>query len=162
MTMTKKNFKRMTIDDLLPGRSEDSFVIKPDGKTGKPKVIMARKKKTVPKPYCDQYPMFFRLIKDNPSIPLPVEEFKFHKTRRWLVDVCWPEQKLALEIEGGTFQKRGGHRGSIGGYLKDKEKYNALSIEGFWLLRFTPQEMESCESYDFVRKWFENNIKKRK
>ena len=153
--MSKKNFKRLTFDDLIPSdENEDHFKIDQDKKTGKPKI---RKKETVPLTYKQKYPMFFRLIGDNPSIPDPVEEYEFHPTRKWRNDICWPDQKLALEIEGGTFIKKGGHRGSIGGYLKDKEKYNALAIYGFYLLRFTPQEMQSCEAYDFLREWFKNN-----
>lgn len=68
----------------------------------------------------------------------------------------WPDLKLALEIEGGTFGEKGAHRGSIGGYLQDKEKYNNYSIQGWSLLRFTPQEMETCEAYDILREWFKN------
>ena len=147
--------KRVTFDDLIPSkRNEDHFQLDQDRKTGKPKI---RKKKRAPLLYRHKYPMFFRLIGDNPSIPDPAEEFKFHPKRRWRLDLCWPGQKLALEIEGGTYQSRGAHRGSIGGYLKDIEKYNALSILGYSLLRFTPQQMESCESYDFLREWFKNN-----
>ena len=101
--------------------------------------------------------MFFRLIGDNPSIPDPVEEFKFHPTRKWRVDICWPAQKLALEIEGGTYMKSGGGHRSIAGYHNDMEKYNAISIHGFSLLRFTTEQMQSCESYDFLREWFKNN-----
>lgn len=162
--MTKKNFKRMTIDDLLPGRSEDSYVLTQDARTGKPRVIRAKKKKTAPKPYCKQYPMFFRLINDNPGIPDPVEEFKFHPKRKWEIDISWPEHKLALEIEGGIYMKdengnAKGHR-AIARFLSDMEKYNNLSLLGWSLLRFTTKEMVSCESYDIVREWFKNNIKK--
>ncbi len=146
---------RITFDDLLPSdRNDGHFKIAPDKRSGKPRVVRTKKRKTVPKPYREQFPMLFRLMNDNPSIPDPVEEYKFHPKRRWRIDICWPEQKLALEIEGGTFQSRGGHRGSISGYLKDMEKYNNLALEGFFLLRFTPQEMESCEAYDIIREWF--------
>ena len=157
MAKNKKPIKRITFNDLIPStRNEDHFMLSQDKKTRKPKI--RKKKSKAPDPYWKQYPMFFRLIRDNPTIPDPVEEFVFHPTRKWRLDLCWPWQKLALEIEGGTFMERGGHRGSIGGYLKDVEKYNALSIQGYSLLRFTPQQMESCESYDFLREWFKNNV----
>jgi hypothetical protein len=150
---------RITFDDLIPStRNEGHFMIGRD-KSGKPKVVRKKAKKTVPLTYHKQFPDFFRLIEDNPAIPDPVEEFKFHPKRKWRTDLAWPEQKLALEIEGGTFQEKGGHRGSIAGYLKDKEKYNNYSIQGWFLLRFTPQEMKSCEAYDVLREWFTNRIK---
>ena len=148
--------KRVTFDDLIPSkRNEDHFQISQDRNSGKPK--LRKKVKKVHLLYQHKYLMFFRLIGGNPSIPDPVEEFKFHPARKWRVDSCWPDQKLALEIEGGTYMKKGGHRGSISGYVKDMEKYNALSILGYSLLRFTPQQMESCESYDYLREWFKNN-----
>ena len=155
---------RLTLDDLIPSkRNEGHYMIDQDKKTGKPKV-RKKKQKKVPKPYCKQYPMFFRLMSDNPSIPDPVEEFKFHPTRKWRIDICWPELKLALEIEGGVYmtKKNGnatGHR-SITNFISDIEKYNALSIHGFSLLRFTPQQMDSCEAYDYLREWFKNNVDK--
>jgi len=73
------------------------------------------------------------------KIPKPQKEYRFEPTRRWRVDYCWPEWKLAIEIEGGVWS-RGRHvRG--GGFLKDMEKYNTLTIKGYHLLRFTPKEL---------------------
>lgn len=150
--MAKKKFQRLTLDDLIPSnRDEGHFQIDQDKKTGKPKI----RKKRVLVTHNDQYPMFFRLISDNPSIPSPVEEFKFHPSRKWRIDLCWPDQKLALEIEGGVFDN--GRHVRPTGFIKDMEKYNALSILGYSLLRFTPQQMKSCDSYDFLREWFKNN-----
>jgi len=152
--MSRRKFKHLTLDDLLPGRSDNTFRVDVDGK-GKPKVIRNKKKKAAPLPYFKQYPTFFRLIKNNPGIPDPVEEFKFHPARKWRIDICWPNEKLALEIEGGVWTNGAHIRPS--GFMKDKEKYNNLSVLGYGLLRFTPQEMESCESYDVLREWFKNN-----
>lgn len=154
--MAKKNFRRMTLDDLIPSdRNEGHFQIIQDKKTGKPKLKKKKVPGSITGSHREQYPTFFRLISDNPSIPDPVEEFKFHPVRRWRIDLCWPDQKLALEIEGGVFTN-GRHVRPIG-FIKDLEKYNALSILGYSLLRFTPQQMKSCESYDYLREWFKNN-----
>jgi hypothetical protein len=148
---------RLTFDDLIPStRNEDHFMIDRDKKSGKPKVVRKKDKETVPLSYRKQYPDFFRLIDGNPAIPDPVEEFRFDPKRRSRADLAWPDQKLALEIEGGAFMKKGGHRGSISGYLKDIEKYNNYSLLGWSLLRFTPQQIKSCEAYDVLRKWFKN------
>jgi hypothetical protein len=43
--------------------------------------------------------------------------------------------KLAVEIEGGTWDNGAHNRGS--GYLKNVQKYNAYSLLGYTLLRFT-------------------------
>lgn len=149
--------RRLTLDDLIPSnRNEGHFQVIQDKSTGSPKVIKKGAKKGGLL-YCHQYPTFFRLLRDNDLIPKPIEEFRFHPVRRWRVDICWPEQKLALEIEGGTYMKKGGHRGSINGYLSDMEKYNNLSLMGYRLLRFTPQQMTNCEAYEVLREWFKNN-----
>ena len=81
----------------------------------------------------------------------------FHPVRKWRVDICWPDQKLALEIEGGIWVN-GGHVRPAG-FMKDLEKYNALTLEGYHLLRCTPEQIESCEIYDTVREWFKRYIK---
>lgn len=69
------------------------------------------------------------------KLPEPVREFRFAPPRRWRADLAWPEQRLLLECEGGTFV-RGRHSRPIG-MRKDAEKYNAAVLLGFRLLRVT-------------------------
>lgn len=75
------------------------------------------------------------------GIPSPVPEFKFHPTRKWRIDWCWPEQKLALEIDGGVFIQ--GRHTRASGWLKDSEKLNTAAVMGYRLLRCTPQQLAS-------------------
>ncbi len=95
------------------------------------------------------------------GLPEPVAEYKFHPTRRWRIDWAWPEHKLAVELEGGCWIRGRHNRGS--GYLKDMEKYNALTLMGFHLLRFTPQQWRSLEAHRTIQEWFieKNLIRKR-
>lgn len=65
----------------------------------------------------------------------PVTEFRFDPHRRWRFDYAWPERKLALEIEGGTWSR--GRHVRPGGYEKDCEKYNAATLQGWRVLRVT-------------------------
>jgi hypothetical protein len=37
------------------------------------------------------------------GIPDPEREYRFDAKRRWRFDFCWPEQRLASEVEGGTW-----------------------------------------------------------
>jgi very-short-patch-repair endonuclease len=67
--------------------------------------------------------------------PKPEREYKFSSTRRWLADFAWPEHKLIVEIEGGTHQQ--GRHNRHQGYRNDCEKYNAATIEGWRILRYT-------------------------
>ncbi len=67
--------------------------------------------------------------------PAPVREHRFCPGRRWRFDFAWPEVKVYVEIEGGTFV--GGRHVRPLGYAKDCEKYNAATLAGWAGLRFT-------------------------
>jgi len=88
------------------------------------------------------------------GIKKPETEYKFHPKRKWRLDYAWPDSKLAVEIEGGIWI-RGRHNRALG-FLKDKEKYNALAHMRWHLLRFTPQEEKNGQAAQSVRAWFES------
>lgn len=59
----------------------------------------------------------------------PDQEHKFTTLRRWSVDLVFPEQKLAIEVDGSSHYRAAGHR-------RDCEKGNALIEEGWRLIRY--------------------------
>lgn len=63
----------------------------------------------------------------------------FDATRRWRFDWCWPDRKIALEIEGGVWTKGRHTRGA--GFLGDLEKYNAAALKGYRVFRCTPNQI---------------------
>lgn len=73
------------------------------------------------------------------GIRLPMLEHRFHPQRRWRFDFAWPERKIAVEIEGGTFT-RGRHVRPLG-YEGDCEKYNEAALLGWKVLRFTTRQI---------------------
>jgi very-short-patch-repair endonuclease len=75
------------------------------------------------------------LICITDKLPMPVAEYKFHPTRKWRFDWCWPDQKVALEIEGGVYATGRHTRGK--GYENDCRKYNAALLHGWKVLRAT-------------------------
>jgi|WetSurMetagenome_2_1015567.scaffolds.fasta_scaffold01420_15 very-short-patch-repair endonuclease len=77
------------------------------------------------------------------NLPIPNNEYKFHPTRKWRFDFCFPENKLAIEIEGGIFSKGRHVRGT--GYLEDMKKYNAATLLGYRILRYQPREINFDE-----------------
>ncbi len=99
--------------------------------------------------------MTARLPFDIPSqcklmgLPVPVREFKFHPSRRWRIDYCWPSIKLAVEIEGGIWLKKGGHTTGVG-FSKNIEKYNNLTLLGYRLLRFTPAQERNGDAIEMI------------
>jgi hypothetical protein len=67
----------------------------------------------------------------------PEREYKFHPTRKWRFDFAWPNQMIAVEVEG-----RGRHQ-SFGGFEADAEKYNSAALLGWRVFRYTPAMVKS-------------------
>lgn len=60
-----------------------------------------------------------------------------HPAPKWVVDFAFVKQRLAVEIEGGLHKgQRGGHT-SAKGYQNNLEKYNALTLAGWGILRYS-------------------------
>lgn len=74
------------------------------------------------------------------GLPLPCLEHKFHATRRWRFDYAWPEQRVALEVEGGIWS--GGRHIRPKGFIADMEKYNTAAVEGWRIIRCTPDDVK--------------------
>jgi very-short-patch-repair endonuclease len=51
------------------------------------------------------------------------------------VDFAWPSHRIALEIEGGSWN--GGRHTRGAGFEQDCEKYNAIALDGWTLIRVT-------------------------
>ncbi len=83
------------------------------------------------------------------NLPLPVEEYAFHLTRKWRFDLAWPDMRIAVEIEGGAWTQGRHTRGK--GYIADMEKYNEAALLGWLVLRFTPEQMENDYALNYIR-----------
>lgn len=68
-------------------------------------------------------------------LPEPVREHRFHGERRFRFDFCWPDRKIAVEIDGGTWT--GGRHSRGAGYERDCEKLNLAALAGWRVFRFT-------------------------
>jgi len=60
--------------------------------------------------------------------------------RNWHFDLAWPEQKVAVELEGGTWSQGRHTRGK--GYAEDCVKYNVAVELGWRVLRYTRDQIE--------------------
>ena len=70
-----------------------------------------------------------------------VNEFRGIPNRKFRFDCACLEQKVAIEIEGGIWLgKNGGHTGGLG-YQQNMEKYNLATLEGWKILRYSPQTL---------------------
>jgi len=75
------------------------------------------------------------------GLPQPEAEYRFDASRRWRFDFAWPDRRLAVEQEGGIWTNGRHTRGR--GYLADLEKYNAATLAGWRVLRFTPEQINA-------------------
>ena len=69
------------------------------------------------------------------------QEFHFHTTRKWRADFHIKNTKLLIEVEGGIWS--GGRHTRGKGYIGDMEKYNAATMMGYQVLRFSTEQVTS-------------------
>ena len=94
----------------------------------------------------------------------PVPEFRFDPGRKWMLDYAWPEARVALEVEGGVFgrgkpcpmckRRRAGAHSSIERMLSDMEKYNAAAIQGWCVIRCTPDDVQTGKVFEILKRAF--------
>lgn len=80
----------------------------------------------------------------------PIREYRFHATRRWRADFAFPGDNLLVEVEGVTRygknkdgSMRLGRHQTAKGFTEDLAKYNAATILGFRVLRFSPDMVKA-------------------
>lgn len=79
----------------------------------------------------------------------PEREYLFARPRMFRFDFAFPDRKLAVEIEGGTFFGKSRH-GSGPGFERDCEKYNIAAKLGWRVLRYTTAMVERGEAINEV------------
>jgi len=80
---------------------------------------------------------------------MPVMEYRFHQDRRWRFDFAWPEQMVAVEVEGAVWIHGRHSRGT--GMQADMEKYNSAVLMGWRVFRFSPAMVKSGEAINVTR-----------
>ncbi len=85
------------------------------------------------------------------GLPKFEREHRFHPTRKWRFDFSWPEIHLALEIEGGVYSARSGHR-SYAGTQRDIEKYNEATLLGWRVVRVSRPQVDNDEVVTLIKR----------
>ena len=88
------------------------------------------------------------------GLPPYVTEHRFHPTRRWRFDYCWPELKIAVEVHGGTYTN-GRHTRGLG-FTGDREKMNEAAIYGWTVLEVTTAHVRSGQMRQWLDRIFEH------
>ena len=78
------------------------------------------------------------------------QEFKFHPTRKWRADFHLKNKKILVEVEGGIWSNGRHTRGK--GYLGDLEKYNAATMMGYQVIRFSTEQVKSGKAIEQIFK----------
>jgi very-short-patch-repair endonuclease len=78
----------------------------------------------------------------------PEREFRFMDDRKFRLDFAFPEQKVAVEVEGGTWIAGRHSRGST--MAKDMAKYNRGTILGWRILRYSTEMVTAGTAIDEV------------
>ena len=89
------------------------------------------------------------------GLPAPEREIMFCPGRKWRFDFAWPAQRVAVEIEGGTYSH--GRKTKTGrvqksrhltpvGFYNDCRKYNAAAAGGWQVLRADAKMVRSGEA----------------
>ena len=110
----------------------------------------------------------FRAYCRTMGIPEPVTEYRFGAIasggpgkglrsrlkgtglQDWRMDYAWPDQKVALEVEGGVWVN--GAHNRPGHFLSDMNKYNAAGAMGWIVLRCQPKDLMKYATVEMVKR----------
>ncbi len=83
-----------------------------------------------------------KLASDLKALRISFEqEYKFHPKRHWKADFHITGTKILVEVEGGIWT--GGRHTRGKGFIHDMEKYNAATVLGYQVLRFSTEQVKS-------------------
>ena len=83
------------------------------------------------------------------GLPPPEREYRFDAKRRWRLDFAWPEQRMAVEIDGGMWVRGAHTRGRR--IAQDHEKRNWLTLAGWRVLVYTGDQVKSGKAVNDIQ-----------
>ena len=75
------------------------------------------------------------------DLPWPVPEYRFHPTRKWRLDLAWPDLQIAVEVQGGIWT--GGRHTRGQGAARDYDKLSTAAVMGWCVILVTPSQIKS-------------------
>ena len=108
------------------------------------------------KPKTDYKAIFLQQL-DLTGLPKPIEEHTFHPTRRWRLDFCWLNEKIAMEYHGIFGAHKAGHQ-AMAKLMRDYEKSNEANLLGWTYLVITAQTVQNGQALQ----WLERALKLRR
>lgn len=84
------------------------------------------------------------------GLPAPEREVRFHPSRRWRCDMAWRQQRVALDVQGGTYVEGKHSRGK--GQANDAEKGNEAQLLGWLFLLATVDHVRSGQALGWIER----------
>jgi very-short-patch-repair endonuclease len=107
-------------------------------------------------PYEKQY-HFARHLIGNPTKGIRAALAKIG-LKDWRFDFALPELKIAVEVEGGVFVNGGHNRGAY--YTDNCRKYNAATLAGWRVFRFTTAMVTSGDAFLVIKAAINEHVTK--
>ena len=86
-------------------------------------------------------------------LPKPQTEHRFHPSRKWLLDLAWPDLYVGVEVHGGIWTEGRHTRGA--GFQADREKMNEAALLGWIVLEVTDKHIRSGEALAWIERALE-------
>ena len=80
----------------------------------------------------------------------PATEYAFWPGRKFRFDFAWQGYGVAIECDGGTW--RGGRHTTGKGWASDAKKFNEAQLQGWIVLRVTPQSLCTPETLRMIQR----------
>lgn len=82
------------------------------------------------------------------KLPMPEREHRFHPTRKWRFDLAWPDLRLAVEVDGGTWVQGRHNRGSS--IEKEYEKGAEAAILGWRIIHVSNHMVDDGRALNLI------------
>jgi hypothetical protein len=96
------------------------------------------------RPHAQPFDRFLELCAAA-KLPIPAREVLFLADRDFRADYCWPLQKIIVEQQG--FRDHSTRKG----LQRDYEKSNLAQAAGFKYFQFTPKQLQSVDTIEWLR-----------
>ncbi len=87
------------------------------------------------------------------GLPSPQTEYPFpgiSGTKRYRFDLAWPEERIAVEIDGAIWRQGRHTRGA--GYINDRIKDCEATVLGWRVLRVTAEMVDSGDAVAYLER----------
>lgn len=85
------------------------------------------------------------------QLPVPTRELVAIPGRRFRFDFAWPDYRLLVEVQGGTFSRGASGHSSGMGINRDCEKNNLAVLAGWRLLAFDTKQIKSGQALRWLQ-----------